>query len=210
MEIEEKLGHVTCMLCGKQFGMITSQHLKKFHNVTIEQYRLKYPDQELRGKAFTTGFKYKESDLFKNPPAEIDRIPKVTEIRIPRDLENYEKRNDEIVEKTKNMPMGKSEVYEALCKFFGYVETNYFIEKMDITGHLSYRVITDFYVPTNKIIIEFPNSYWHNYEPSSEVLKREVILNDGYKIVRILSKNPKGSEIESELLKHREAGTFDF
>jgi hypothetical protein len=206
MEIEEKLGRVTCRLCGKQFGLITPQHLKRFHNVTIEQYKMKYPDQQLWGKAFTNSVKYAGTDLFKNSPVEIDKIPKVGEIRIPKDLEDFQKKEDVVVEKMKNMPMGKSGIYDVLRKYFGYVETNYFIEKIDLTGHLAYRVVTDFYVPLGKIIIEFPNSYWHNYEPSSEVLKRDIIPNEGYKVIRILSKNPTTSGVEDELLKHEKAG----
>jgi hypothetical protein len=206
MEIEEKLGHVTCRLCGKQFGLITPQHLKRFHNVTMEQYKMKFPDQQLWGKAFTSTAKYADIDLFKNPPVEIDKIPKVGEIRIPKDLENFHMKEDVETNKKQNMPLGKTKIYDALRKYFGYIESNYFIEKVDLTGHLAYRVITDFYVPTRKIIIEFPNSYWHNYEPSSEVLKRDVIPSEGYKIIRILSKNPTSSEIENELLKYEEVG----
>jgi len=207
MEIEEKLGHVTCRLCGKQFGLITPQHLKRFHKVTMEQYKMKYPDQQLWGKAFTATAKYKESELFNNP-IEIDKIPKVGEIRIPKDLEDFQKKEDKAVEKMKTMPFGKSGIYDVLRKYFGYIETNYFIEKIDLSGHLAYRVITDFYAPSGKIIIDFPNSYWHNYEPSSEVLKRDTIPSEGYKVIRILSKNPTTSEVEDELLKHEKVGTI--
>ena len=206
MEIEEKIGHATCMLCGKQFGLITPQHLKRFHQVTMEQYRLKFPDQPLLGKAFSSSIKYAGTDLFKNTSVEIDKIPKVGEIRIPKDLEDFKKKEKEEDIKKQNMPLGKSGIYDALRKYFGYIETNYFIEKIDLTGHLAYRVITDFYAPSEKIIIDFPNSYWHNYEPSSEVLKRDIIPSQGYKIIRILSKNPTSSEVENELLKHDKLG----
>ena len=206
MEIEEKLGHATCMLCGKQFGLITPQHLKRFHQVTMEQYKMKFPDQPLWGKAFTSSAKYAGTDLFKNSPVEIDKIPKVGEIRIPKDLEDYKKKENIEEAKKQNMPRGKGGIYDTLRKYFGYIETNYFIEKIDLSGHLAYRVITDFCVPSSKIIIDFPNSYWHNYEPSSEVLKRDLIPSEGYRVIRILSKNPTSSEVEDELLKHEKVG----
>lgn len=208
MEIEEKLGHVTCRLCGKQFGLITPQHLKRFHNVTIEQYKMKFPDQQLWGKSFTATAKFRGTDLFKNknPLVEIDKIPKVEEIRIPKDLEDYQRKEDLEAIKEQNMPLGKSGIYETLRKYFGYVETNYFIEKIDLSGHLRYRIITDFYIPLIKTIVDFPNSYWHNYEPSSEVLKREFIQSEGYKVIKILSRNPTISEVNDELLKYEKVG----
>lgn len=204
---EEKIGYVKCQLCGKSFGMITPQHLKRFHGITVEQYREKYPNQEMWGAAFRSSYKYSGTELFKNP--DLDKIPKVEEIRIPQDLEAFNRKETPRKEDPKPMPLGKPQIFDELKKHFGYVETNHFIEKVDAGGHLVYRVITDFYVPASRLIIDFPNSYWHNYEPSSESLKKLMIPNDGYKIIRILSRNPTASDVEEEISKQKESGNFD-
>lgn len=206
-ENNEKIGHVKCQLCGKLFGMITPQHLKRFHGITVEQYREKFPEQEMWGAAFRSSYKYSGTELFKNK--ELDKIPKVGEIRIPQDLVAFEEKEKGFKEEKKAMPLGKAEIFEELRKHFGYVETNYFIQKVDLEGHLVYRVITDFFVPVSKLIIDFPNSYWHNYEPSSESLKKLVIPNDGYKVIRILSRNPSPSDVTEEVSKQKESGNFD-
>jgi len=37
---------ITCLECGKEFGVITSQHLKSCCGLTIKEYKEKYPDAE--------------------------------------------------------------------------------------------------------------------------------------------------------------------
>lgn len=37
-------GKVTCKICGEKFGQITHTHLKKAHNMTVEEYEGKFPN----------------------------------------------------------------------------------------------------------------------------------------------------------------------
>jgi len=206
---DERQGFVTCKECGKKFGMITPQHLRAVHNLTTEQYKEKHPEQDLWGKGFRSSFKYSDTSLFKNID-DIDKIPKLGEIKIPKDLEEIQHKVNEARDmEKKDFPQGKYEVFEALKNFFSYVETNYFVEKVDNERRLEYRVITDFCDPINKIIIDFPNCYWHNFDISSESLKDQVLPGHGWKVIKILSRDPTSFTVEQELQKYKGLGILD-
>jgi len=35
--------HIICEICNKKFKMMTGSHLKKYHDITLKEYIIKYP-----------------------------------------------------------------------------------------------------------------------------------------------------------------------
>jgi len=71
-------------------------------------------------------------------------------------------------------------------------------------------VVTDFCDPGKKIIIDFPNVFWHNYDPRSEFLKEEQLPSEGWVIIKVLQKNPTIDIVDLELRKYKEKGVLVF
>ena len=58
---------VICQECGKSFSQITNQHLK-FHQTTIPEYKIKYPDFPISSESFKAKQKFKKVNVFNDPP----------------------------------------------------------------------------------------------------------------------------------------------
>ena len=83
--------YVICMECKKKFKFITASHLKIKHQMTIEQYKEKYPNSPLRGTYTYRKFnskKYRNDRLkielvssLKNKEEAINRMPTQAQIK---------------------------------------------------------------------------------------------------------------------------------
>ena len=59
-------GKAVCQECGVAFKLISPAHLKK-HNITMAEYRLKYPDCPISGSEYIASrYTFKDSVLFKS------------------------------------------------------------------------------------------------------------------------------------------------
>lgn len=65
---------ITCKLCGKEFGSITPTHLKTKHNITVAEYREKFPDAPLRSPEACLG----TSQGLKGKPKSPEHVANVT------------------------------------------------------------------------------------------------------------------------------------
>lgn len=59
-----KQGKVNCQLCGKSYLVISPTHLLHKHNVTVEQYQIRFPKLSLSTEEFRARGKYGRSGLF--------------------------------------------------------------------------------------------------------------------------------------------------
>jgi hypothetical protein len=69
-QYDEK-GMVICQECGKPFGIITSTHLKKSHDMSVEEYKFKYPNISIASEAFRAKQKLKYVKLFNDTSEKI-------------------------------------------------------------------------------------------------------------------------------------------
>ena len=80
-QYDEK-GMVICQECGKSFSQIKNQHLK-FHQITIPEYKIKYPDFPISSESFKAKQKFKTVDVFDDSPSEpIEPLPKTENLEI--------------------------------------------------------------------------------------------------------------------------------
>ena len=75
------------------------------------------------------------------------------------------------------------------------------MERILITDQtVDFEFITDFCDPVNKLIFDFPETFWHNQELYIDLNKDQRLKSYGWKIFRFKSNSPSESYME-EVLK---------
>jgi hypothetical protein len=219
MEQYDETGKVICILCGKPFHQITPQHLRKEHDISIEDFRTKYPDVSLTGLQFRSKQKYKYSTLFeeiaKNVTGEVkiedieefdlDKIPS-----LPKHFKNIEIK-DSVKPLAVTYPNPNNTIHKEKIKILNFLLTifpndlqnSYFIEKRSIVGgYLEYRLITDICIPSKKLVFEFPDTFWHN---SGQMMynKYTTLRKDGWNVIEFPGLLPSEEEMKFILKKFK-------
>lgn len=207
MELYDEKGKAICQICGEAFNFIASPHFLKKHNMTTAEYRKQYPDSPIASHSFKAKQKkHSKANLF---------IPK-EEVEIEKEF--YLDNKDPLVKKHKkftkriktpkcdiikeypnknnSIHQDKIKILNLLLQFFQDVQDSYYIMKYSLSGFLDYTLITDICIPSMKIDIEFPETFWHNQD-RPKVVRDLTLKQDGWKIIDILGKNPSLEEIEN-------------
>ena len=82
-QYDEK-GLVICQECGKSFAQITVQHLK-FHNMNLNDYKIKYPNTPISSESFKAKQKLKNVKIFTE-----------TKIEIPSNIEDENLKSNQV------------------------------------------------------------------------------------------------------------------
>ena len=189
MEKFDDLGKVVCQECGKSFVFLSS-HLTK-HNMTTNDYKLKYPDHPLSSNQFKAKVKYGQLNMFKNKKEEAkikseeidsDEIlvleePVIENIKLP-DVKKV---------KLNTLDQSRENILELLLTYFPSIKQNYLIQKFMSDKRLEYEFITDYADPKVKVIVDFPKTFWHNKDRYVNANRDLVLENDGWKIIKINS-----------------------
>jgi len=195
MEQYDEKGQVICQECGKSFGLVTRNHLIKTHNMTFEQYKEKWPKYPTASKNFISSHK----NNFRNSKDEIslDSIPPIDKNLTSKwetmidGVKNNDTYTSKILEypNSDNINKKKLQILNGLISYFPDIENSYFIEKFTLAQFLQYRLITDMAIPSLKIDLEFPNTFWHNKDLPKEA-RDPILINDGWTIVNIPGDTP--------------------
>jgi hypothetical protein len=175
-------GKCICQECGKAYGLITPAHLKT-HNLTLPEYRLLYPDCPISGAQFLAStITFQDSVLFKDKEADPSALPK----------EEIEKSNlkssgfPHSVLNLKGVPKNKADILKYLHDAYPYLENNYSIVKKHFySGMLEYKYTTDMADPVKKVIFDFPQAFWHNFDPYPDHQKNQRLKEDGWIIITV-------------------------
>ena len=213
MEQYDETGKVICILCGKPFHQITPQHLRKEHDISIEEFKTKYPDVLLTGLQFKSKQKYKYTTLFdqiaKNVTGEV-KIEDIEEFdldKIPSLPKKFKDLNDsDFISTLKTYPNPKNNIHREKIKILNMlieyfpsdnIKDSYFIDKKSISGHLEYRLMTDICIPIKNLVLEFPDTFWHN--GGMIYNKYSTLRNDGWTVIEFYGLLPSKEEIISTL-----------
>lgn len=199
-------GKVICQICGKPYLVISPRHLGT-HNIKYDEYKLRFPDAPLSSEEFNASSKYgKEKILF----VEKEMSKFEEEIELPD--ENFEEIvvdeepdiEEEIdlglllkteIEETDVMDRSKTKILDHLRSYFTNIEKDYFVRQFGVDKHLKFEFITDFCDPVLKIVIQFPNAFWHNQEMAIDPNKNLKMEQYGWKVVEFKGLNPSLKEI---------------
>lgn len=196
--IDEK-GKVICQICGKSYLVISPTHLAK-HNLRYEEYTRRYPKAPLSTREFIARGKYgRNKDLFQQPEVSTEELidetedPKVEELGL-----------ELLVKRTKPLnPMEamKARILDHLRLHYSNIRKDYLISQFGIDNRLKFEFITDFCDPVLKVIIQFPDTFWHNQEMAIDLNKNIKLMQYGWKVIEIPTASPSFELIEKYLKK---------
>ena len=229
-EFSEK-GEVICQECGGAYKVLTGTHTRRKHNMSIDEYKAKYPEAPTSGKMFSLTMSQVQSktEIFKEKPVEVDlnqtgeddvitddmlddeHAPSIEEIQEKiedtdlSDLFQTDEVKDpepfNVEEDDRQSPRDKLQILRFLRQKYPFIQNNYLIKKFLMTNHLEYEFITDMADPINKIDFEFPNAFWHNRMAYEDPRRTEKLKRDGWRVIVFGSKVPKISEVEKLISK---------
>lgn len=194
MDYQTENGDVICAICGKTFKVITSRHLKKIHNMSLGEYKIKYPNAAIIGERTIAKRKYKRTEMFKEKKKPIilesdNLYDEIKYVMNTEELDNKEIKNS-----------AKKEIFNVLKERFPNVIPDYTIKKLDMQGRLEYSIITDIADPVNKIDFEFSETFWHNpgfYYVSP--VRENMLQENGWKVITFKGKHLAKDELLKKL-----------
>lgn len=194
-------GKVVCQICGKSFQVISPRHLA-LHKIQYADYTKRYPSAPLSSEQFIVKSKYgKHSDLFVNDE-DIDDAVIDEEILVDEEPEleelELETALKKVIEETRDpVQVHKMRVLDHLRLHFANVEKDFVIRHISpLSQKQLFEYITDFCDPVLKIVIQFPNTFWHNNDTSIDPLKNLKLEEQNWKVLEIKSKSPSAQDID--------------
>jgi len=184
-------GKAICQECGVAFKLVSPAHLKT-HNMTLAEYKLKYPECPISSSAYKASrYTFKDSVLFKN----IEGISS-TPIEDEEEIEINVNKSKHTVLKLEGVPKNKADILEFLHKAYPCLENNYSVEKRHfVDNSLLWKYITDMADPVKKVLFDFPNSFWHNNDPYPDSQKMDKLKEDGWIIVVVDKHYPTAIDV---------------
>jgi len=193
----DEKGKVVCQICGKSFLVISPRHLGK-HNIVYADYTKRFPKAPLSTKEFVARGKYgKNKDLFIHPENE-----EIGDEVLVDDSEVEKLNVEKLLKKEKPLtPMEatKSRILDFLRIQFSNIKKDYLIRQYGKDERLKFEFITDFCDPVLKVVIQFPDTFWHNEDAYIDINKSVKLMNYSWKIIEIPSQNPSIKEISKKI-----------
>ena len=211
MEHYNEQGKVLCQICQKPYKIISPTHLKRAHDMSLKEYRKKFPDAPITSQEFDAINKYKDDGPFQ--PSEkvrvVDDLLKELVDSEEQDInpiidgliEDASKASSEDIVIEIERPIefkDKNTIFHYIKEKLPYVKNNYMINKLDSMGRLEFQVITDISDPVNKIDFEFVNAFWHNEMQPRPMNRDEKLEDEGWKIIKFKT-IPSKSELDKAI-----------
>jgi len=195
----DEKGNVACQICGKSFMTISPQHLKK-HNIKFSDYFKRYPNAPKTSEKFDARSKYgKDKTTFKEQEDKsmmgeeivISEEPDVEEFPMQKELER-------IIKFQTPMERTKNKILDHLRIYYANMQMDHTIRQYGKQDErLRFEYITDFCDPVLKVVVQFPDTFWHNREEYIvDSVKKTRMEQFGWVVVEIYGNNPKLSFIE--------------
>jgi hypothetical protein len=198
-------GRVHCQICGKAFLVITPRHLTYKHNVGYKEYQLRFPDAPLSTDEFKAKGKFGKmkgmfSDADRTPPkvVEVEELDddQTEEIVDDNDIVEFykkeQKKSEDPIKATKNR------IYDHLRTYYTNIKMDYMVQEFDMEGRLRFEAISDFCDPVLKVVINFPDTFWHN-RGNIDPLTGEKLKLFGWQVIEIGSVSPSVDKIDAVL-----------
>jgi len=208
-------GKVICQICGKDYLIISPRHLKT-HNITFDEYKLRFPEAPISSKEFNKlGKVGKDKNVFveqelasideeekkiKKMLEEEDDIPeKDVDPTIEQEID-FEKVYKERPQKDKDVcVLSKDKILDHLRAFYTNIKKDHMIQVFNIQDFLLFEFVSDFADPILKVNIEFPNTFWHNRMPYEDINRDKKLAEYGWKVIRINSRAPTFKDIQEAI-----------
>lgn len=186
---------VICQICGKPFLVISPKHLGK-HNIVYDDYKKRFPDAPLSTQEFKARGKYGKTKLFENDEIGTEQLvdekePEVEELDVEKLAKEYKALSP--------MDAMKARIIDHLKLYFANIKKDYFISQYGTDNRLKFEFITDFCDPILKVVVQFPDVFWHNVEAGIDLNKNLKLEQYGWKVIEIPTNNPSFELIDKYL-----------
>jgi len=190
----DEKGNVACQICGKSFMTISPQHLKK-HNIKFADYFKRYPNAPKTSERFDARSKYgKDKTIFKEQEDKESMLGNELYVEEENDIEEFpmQKELERIIKFQTPMEKNKNKILEHLKLYYANMEMDYTIQQLGKQdGRLRFEYITDFCDPILKVVVQFPDTFWHNREEYMvDSVKKIKMEQYGWVVVEIYGNNP--------------------
>lgn len=192
----EDNGKIICQICGKPFMVISPQHLKK-HNVKYADYKNRFPNAPLSNEEFAARGRFgKNKDMFVTK----DVIGEELLIEEDPSIEEFDIKEALMEEIKDPISAAKHRILDQLRITFANVQMDYLIDHADqISQIIQFSFITDFCDPVLKVIVDFPDTFWHNVEACVDANRDRKLTEAGWKIIKIGSPAPSFAKIAERI-----------
>jgi hypothetical protein len=201
----DEQGKIICQICGKSYSIISPTHLSRKHKINVEEYKKRFPNLELTSGAYRTLQKHVHTPIFKKQEdGKLEEQPDILRTLL-KEIIVSEKPPEDISEiaykdekpKKKNLVFeNKHRVFEELKEHLKHVEKDHVIQFIVQGGYLQYEFVTDFADPVARVIVDCPNTFWHNRDFNSDPQKFIKLLQDGWTILVLESNSPTKEQIK--------------
>jgi hypothetical protein len=193
-------GKVVCQICGKSFLVISPRHIA-VHKIKYADYTKRYPTAPLSSDAFNVKSKYgKNSTLFvDDADLKGDLLDEEIMVDEEPELDDLEFENEmhKIMEEVRDpMAAQKLRVLDHLRLHFANIEKDYMVRHYAPNKNLIYEFVTDFCDPVLRVVIQFPNTFWHNNDKHIDPLKNRKLEEQNWKVLIVDSRAPTPRDID--------------
>jgi hypothetical protein len=198
-------GHVHCQICGESFLVISPQHLKHRHNINYKAYTLRFPDAPLKSDEFVAKGKFgKMKSMF--PEREEEELKKVDVEELEEESTEEPVSEEKIkafyakeVKKSKDpIKSAKNKIFSHLKTYYTNIKMDYMVQEFSMDGKLQYEAISDFCDPVLKVVINFPDTFWHN-RGNADPQTNQKLRGMGWQVIEIGSPSPSIDAIDAAL-----------
>jgi len=187
-----------CQICGKSYLVVNPMHLKS-HGVTFQEYKDRFPDAPLSSKEHKARGKYgKNKDLFIHPDEEVIVEEEINPLEELMDVERFAESEKVIADPMTRM---KRKILEHLRTHFSNMKMDYLIQQHGLDKRLKFEFITDFCDPILKVVVQFPDTFWHNHDLLIDLNKTIKLEQYGWRVIKIHSNNPSFNTLDKAIVK---------
>lgn len=175
-ELENASG-VVCMVCEKEFKIISPSHLRKEHGLSMDEYKERYPNASISSANFRNKQKIAQNARFNNDIGNLNVV--VDEPSPSEDL-------------TKT---GKDAIFDYLKPHFRDLKKGRVVDQSP-SGGISFSLILDMYDKSRKIAFNFKEAIWHAHDYAYEAVKTSVLKKHGWTVYEVLGVNPSVLDVK--------------
>jgi uncharacterized Zn finger protein (UPF0148 family) len=194
----DEKGKVICQVCGKSYLVISPPHLKT-HNLIYSDYTKRFPQAPLSNKEFVARGKYGKlgKDLLQQSeePAVEELTTTLEEDPEVEELEEGLK----VGKKLDKIQEMKARILDHLRIYFSNIKQDYLIMQYNNCNNFVFEFITDYCDPVLKVVIQFPETFWHNRELFVDPNKNYKLSQYGWKVIEIPSAGPTFEQIDAAI-----------
>jgi very-short-patch-repair endonuclease len=93
----------------------------------------------------------------------------------------------------------KLRLRDHLKLYFSNIEMDYLISQFGTDKNLKFEFITDYCDPILRVVVQFPDTFWHNEDIYVDLNKNYKLEQYGWKVYTIPSNNPSFAQIDNIL-----------